>query len=164
MNKTKLSINVITFCLIFLGLQNPLLAAKSREKLRLIGADRLEQITRNDVIVKKLTGNVHFRKGAVDLRCDLAYWFEKDERADFYHNVYVTKEDRVLQADTLVYYAADEIIEAHGNTNYDDGQVNLRARKIKYYVDEDISEAFGNVRLKDEKRSVRADYLVYYSA
>lgn len=164
MNKTKLSINVITFCLIFLGLHNPLLAAKSREKLRLIGADRLEQITRNDVIVKKLTGNVHFRKGTVDLRCDLAYWFEKDERADFYHNVYVTKEDRVLQADTLVYYAADEIIEAHGNTNYDDGKVNLRARKIKYYVDEDISEAFGDVRLKDEKRSVRADYLVYYSA
>jgi lipopolysaccharide assembly outer membrane protein LptD (OstA) len=133
------------------------------EKLRLIGADRLVQTTRNDVTVKKLTGNVHFRKGAVDLTCDLAYWFEKDEKADFYHNVYVTKQDQVLEADTLSYFAAAEIIVANGHCRYRDADVRMTARQLRHYVEDDFSEAKGNVRLDDDKRTVTADYLLYYS-
>ena len=139
------------------------LSAKPKEKLRLIGANRLEQTTRNGIAVKKLTGNVHFRKGVVDLTCELAYWFEKDERVDFYRNVFVTKEKQVLRADTLSYFAADEIIVANGNTSFNDGEVKLTARKLKHYVDDDISEARGNVLLQGENRSVISDYLIYYS-
>ena len=82
----KLTI-VFTVLSLFAGV----VSTSPKGKLRLIGADKLEQFTRNGVSIKKLTGNVHFKKGEVDLKCDLAYWFEKEERADFYHNVTVTK-------------------------------------------------------------------------
>ncbi len=149
--------------LILLTLMSSLPAA-SGEKLRLIGADRLEQITRNDIILKKLTGNVHFRKGEVDLTCQLSYWFEKDERADFYHNVRVTKKDQVLLADTLTYFADREIIEARGHTRFEDGAISLVAAEMTHYVDRDISEARKNVYLRDKNRDVSAEFITYYSA
>ena len=130
MNKIKTACNKFVLSALILSVTCGMLSAKPKEKLRLVGADRLEQITRNGIAVKKLTGNVHFRKGEVNLKCKLAYWFEKDERADFYHNVYMTKEKQVLQADTLVYYAADEIIVADGNTSFNDGEVTLKALKL----------------------------------
>lgn len=148
--------------LILLALMSSLSAA-SGEKLRLIGADRLEQITRADITVKKLTGNVHFRKGEVDLTCQLVYWFEEDEQADFYHNVRVTKRDQVLLADTLTYFADREIIEARGHTSFEDGEISLEAAEMTYYVDRDISEARGNVYLRDKNRDVSAEFITYYS-
>ncbi|MBU1063513.1 hypothetical protein KKC74_01710, partial [bacterium] len=163
MNKEKTACYKFILSALVLSVICGSLSAKPKEKLRLIGADRLEQTTRNGVAVKKLTGNVHFRKGVVDLVCELVYWFEKDERADFYRNVYVTKEKQVLQADTLSYFAADEIILANGRTSFNDGEVTLTARKLKHYVDDDISEARGNVLLQGENRSVISDYLIYYS-
>jgi len=157
----KRQIFLIT-ALIFLTATS-LLHAAPKKKLRLIGADRLEQITRNGVSVKKLTGNVHFRKGEVDLKCKLAYWFEKQERADFFRDVHVTKKNQILLADTLVYFADKEIIKANGRTSFDDGDISMTARKLKHYVNDDISEARGNVHLKDEERDVAADYIIYYS-
>ncbi len=134
-----------------------------KEKLRLVGADRLEQVTRNNISVKKLTGNVHFRKGEVDLTCELAYWIEKDERANFYRSVHVTKKNQILEADTLTYYAGEEIIVANGRCSFADGDIHMTAQKLKHYVEDDLSEARGTVHLNDDRRTVVADYLVYYS-
>ncbi|MBU4444637.1 hypothetical protein KJ656_06085 [bacterium] len=163
MNKINLKIQIFLIAaLIFLTATTSLYSAP-KKKLRLISADRLEQITRNGVSVKKLTGNVHFRKGEVDLKCKLAYWFEKQERANFYRNVHVTKKNQILLADTLIYFADKEIIEANGRTSFDDGDISMTARKLKHYVNDDISEARGNVHLKDDERNVAADYIIYYS-
>ncbi len=137
--------------------------AQSKERLRLIGADRLEQVSREGLNFKKLTGNVHFRKGEVDLTCELAYWFEKQEQADFYRNVQVTKKNQILQADTLTYFADRDIIIAHGRTRFTDGEVTLTSAKLTHFVDRDISEAYGKVYLWDENRDVNADSITYYS-
>jgi len=132
-------------------------------KLRLIGADKLEQFTRNGVSIKKLTGNVHFKKGEVDLKCDLAYWFEKEEKADFYHNVTVTKRSQILQADTLTYYSDNEVIVANGRTSFKEEELKINSKSMTYLVKDDIAEANGNVFLEDRDRDIRADFITYFS-
>ncbi len=163
LNRIRILCFVRTLVVFLIGLWCVMLSAKPGEKLRLVGADRLEQITRGEVVLKKLTGNVHFRKGEVDLKCDLADWYEKDERADFYRHVHVTKRNQVLQADTLIYLAASEIILAHGNAVFNDGEVKLTAHRLKHYVEDDITEAERNVELTGTQRTVSAGRLSYFS-
>ncbi len=151
---------IISAVLLSLAVSN---LGKSHERLRLIRADKLEQFTERDTPVKKLTGDVHFRKGKLELKCDLAYWFENEERADFYHNVIVTKQSKVLQADTLTYYSDKDVIYARGHTSLKDDELILKSESMTYFVNDEIVEADGNVFLEDRDRDIQADFVTYFS-
>ena len=135
-----------------------------KEPLRLIRADKLEQFMRADIPVKKLTGNVLFQKGELQLACDLAYWYEKDQRADFFRNVVVTKDAKSLTADSLIYFNALDSIIARGKPVLRDSALSIKARRLIYLVEDEIAHAQGNVFLEDSNRNVSADLLHYYSA
>lgn len=147
---------IFTLLLIFIS-------AMPRDRLRLIRADRLEQYMRKNVQEKKLTGDVVFQKGDVNLKCELAYWREKEERADFFKNVVVTKKSQTLTADTLTYFSSSDIILARGRTQLTEEERVLKADKMKYYVSDESSEASGNVSLKDNYRDVYAEHIKYLS-
>lgn len=159
----KVVIGIVTLSLLGYLIRIDSTRASSRDRLRLIRADRLEQYRQQDVIVKKLTGDVHFRKGAVDLTCDLAFWFEKEDKAEFYYNVVMTKREQRLTADTLVYFADRELILARGEVTYNDSTTTLTSRQLKYYVEDDIAEAYGSVVLRGERRDVTARQITYFS-
>jgi len=137
--------------------------SQSRERLRLIRADRLEQFMRGDVPIKKLTGNVLFEKGELQLACDLAYWYEKEQRADFYGHVVATKRHKTLQADTLTYYSNEEVLIAHGKPELRDDSLTIKARRLTYLVKEDQAQARQEVILQDGDRTVSADLLTYFA-
>jgi len=141
----------------------PALAAEKKEPLRLVHADKLEQFMRADVAVKKLTGNVLFQKGELRLACDLAYWYEKDQRADFFRNVVVTQDVKSLTADSLIYYNALDSIVARGKPVLRDSALSIKARRLTYLVNDEIAHAQGDVFLEDSTRNVRADLLHYFS-
>ena len=135
--------------------------AGQTEKLRLLYAGKLEQFNRNGEIVKKLTDDIHFRKGEVDLTCELAYWYEQINRADFYKNVKVTKENRILTADSLIYFTEKNIIRAFGNPVLRDTSGMIKADTLVYHVDDDIFYCEGNVSLHQENKNLRAQHLTY---
>ena len=149
--------------LISLAFPNLVGAAEKYEPLRLIHADKLEQFYRFDVPIKRLTGDVLFQKGGLQLACDLAYWFERDQRADFYRNVIATSDNKVLKADSLVYFSESDSIVARGHPVLYDSTLSITARRLIYLVKDEIAHAEGNVLLKDSSRSVRSNLIHYYS-
>ncbi|MFH1212471.1 MAG: putative LPS assembly protein LptD [Candidatus Neomarinimicrobiota bacterium] len=138
-------------------------AAEKKEPLRLIRADKLEQFYRADVPVKKLTGNVLFQKGELQLACDLAFWYEKDQRADFFRHVVASKGSKILTADSLIYFNEPDSIVARGKPVLRDSSISIKARVLTYLVEDEIAHAQGKVFLEDSNRTVQANLLHYYS-
>ena len=136
--------------------------AENKPSLRLITADQLEQYSDNNKPVKKLTGNIHFKKGEVDLFCEEAFWYEFKNRADFYKDVVVKKNNQTLTADSLVYYTDKNIIDSRGKPKLQDSATVLYADRIKYFLDQDLGKAFGNVKLIQGNKSLSADQLNYH--
>ncbi len=154
----------LLFFLLAPGVITPTDAAENKEPLRLIRADKLEQFYRADVPVKKLTGNVIFRKGELQLTCELVYWYEKAQRADFFRKVVAIKGGKILTADSLIYYNEPDSIVARGNPVLRDSSVSIKGRRLIYLVEKEIAHAHDQVFLEDSNRNVRANIIHYYSA
>ncbi|GEM_PF-69786 len=137
--------------------------AQNQERLRLVRADKLEQFMRGNVPVKKLTGNVLFEKGQLQLACELAYWFEQEQRAEFLRKVVVTKEKKVLKADTLTFYNDRDLLVAHGQPVLTDDSLLIRAKNLSYLSKDEIAHARGAVYLEDGPRNVTAQRVTYFS-
>lgn len=140
-----------------------ILYAQSNEKLRLLQAGKLEQFTREGEVVKKLTKDIHFRKGDVDLKCELAYWYEKRNRAEFFIDVIVTNKDRTLTADSLIYLTDKNIIRSYGKPVLRDTTGRISADTLIYNVDEEIFYCRGNVKLFQENKNLTAKHLTYFA-
>ncbi len=144
-------------------LTTTLIFAEQTDKLRLIHADKLEQYTQQGALIKKLTGDVFFRKGDTELTCELAYWYEQEERVEFFKNVKVTQTEQTILADTLIYYSDKEIIEARGHPRIEEADRSIRARKIIYFVETKKSEATGDVILEEPNQVLKAQALTYFA-
>lgn len=151
----------LAIILTFLLVNNSTLGA-SENRLRLIHADKLEQYVEDGKQVKKLTGNVAFKKGEMELECDLAYWYEEDEEVDFYHNIVITQNNQMLEADTLIYLIDRNLLMAKGKPILRDEERTLNAEILHYYSENEIAEAYQNVTLTDTSKNVSADYIKYF--
>ncbi|HMA62029.1 MAG TPA: putative LPS assembly protein LptD [bacterium] len=140
-----------------------LILAQQADKLRLIQAGKLEQFVENGEIVKRLNDDIHFRKGKVNLYCQIAYWYENRNQANFIENVKVTKDSITLTSDSLVYFTDKNIIRAYGNPVMEDSSGQISADTMIYYVDDDLFFCHGNVHLKQKNRNLSARHLTYYA-
>jgi len=134
-----------------------------KDKLRLIQADQLEQVTRNEISFKKLTGKVIFQKGELTLKCDLVYWYEKDDRAEFYNHIIATKKTQTLTCERLTFFNETDLLVARDNPVLTDQKTRITAKSIRFYTKDEISEAEGNVYLNDDKRNLQAKFVTYSS-
>ncbi len=155
--------HLLIFTVVLALALTPLSAKAKQERLRLIHADQLESYTEKGKPVKKLTGHVHFTKGELSLKCALAYWFEEEERIDFYKDVVVVKQSRTVTADTLVYYSGLDLIKARGRVHMTDKDLDLVSRESSFDTKQEIFESTGNVTLLDPERELRAHYLQYFT-
>ena len=158
----QLNIKFIFLAILYLmtGFDNNIQAG---ERLRLIGADKLEQTNNDGRIVKKLTRNVVFQKGEITLKCDLAYWYEKEQWADFLHNVSVLKDTVEITTSKLSYDSNDDIITTYSRTIIKDGKNTLQADSVRFFVEQDKFEIGGKVFLKNDTQQLNTDFLVYNS-
>ena len=147
----------ILIALLFMG------SAIAKDRLRLIHADQLESRGQGQRTLKILTGDVHFEKGELTLRCDLALWQEADDIIDFYHNVRLIQNEKTLSCDTLIYFNQTDIAEAYGNVIIEQEELQLRARQAIYNTETEVFTSHQEVYLIDEKRQLQADHLRYYS-
>ncbi len=158
----KNKITYIFILIIFLSV-SVLLSTETDERIHLVHADKLEQIKIKNEVIKKVSGNVLFRKGEVDLVCELAYWYDYKEQIDFFHNVKVTKEKIKLTADSLTYLYQDELIIANGSPILNDSGRVINAEQLKYYLEDDIAIAENNVKYFEEEKELISDHLIYYT-
>ncbi|MBN2279281.1 MAG: hypothetical protein JXQ65_01745 [Candidatus Marinimicrobia bacterium] len=154
MIKTK---TIALFCLIFVA------AIFADDKLRLLKSDLMEQVQLRDGTVKIVSGSVHFNKGDVDLFCDRAYWYDFKEEIEFYGNVRVTHDSRILTADSLIYYYAEDRILTKGQPMVVDSSRTITAAEMEYWTESNIVEAKGKVHYTADDNELLAQNLTYYA-
>lgn len=146
---------LLSVCIILLFAQNVQAQNKwDRSGLTYWDSDKLQYEMINSQKVVQLIGNVYFRKGNQELRCDRALFYDDQDLAVFKGNVFYHDSSRTLLADYFEFYSDPKRELARGN-------VELVINQKKIFADEIIHEAFkdmvyanNNVRFVDLESDV----------
>ena len=76
-------------------------------------------------------------------------------------NVYLKRDDRILESNTIKYNDVNKIAEAEGNVRYRDKENNITADKVIYYMDKKQVDATGHVVYKNKDKTMTADHVFY---
>lgn len=134
------------------------------ERLRLVQADLLENITENGTSVQILTGDVIFQKGDLILYCDVARYTENDGQGYLIGNARAENDSTSITADTLHFDSPNDLLTARNNAHAWDSVYDLTADLILYYTELDSGNALGNTLLKQKDQDIIADTLIYSDA
>ena len=138
------------------------LAAQSEDRLRLIQADLLENITDKDgKAVQYLTGNVKFQKGAATITCQSALYMNRDGIGSFTDNVRMEKEELTLTADSLRLDSKNDIVTAQGSVRFSDSEYSLKSRLLTFYTEMDSGIAEGDVEFLQKGQTITAGKIIY---
>ena len=131
------------------------------EKLRLIRADILENISVNGQPIQYLNGNVIFEKGSMIINCDKAFNIEKTGQGSMMGNVKVVDNNRSLVCDSLHFDSPKNILYGFGNTRIWDDDYELKSDTITYYSNIDSGITHGNSELKQNKQIITSRSIFY---
>ncbi len=106
--------------------------AQADQGLTLIHADKSVGQKISGQLVRKFEGNVHFEQDTLQMFCDRALFYEKENRLEFNGHVYIIN-----------------------------GRQRIRAKKIDYYPDTRLAVCMGNVRVATPDDSLSSAYLAY---
>lgn len=157
----KIWISKFKICTLYLGLFLTMIpfsgseAQKLPPLLELIRADDLYGDKIGDVETTKIVGNVFFRKGKKELRCDYVIFYHKTELTIFKGNVQFQDSSRYLRADMVEYYAKPEKEIAKGNVFLIVDQKEIKADELTYFVDDELVIAEKNVDFRDLENNIR---------
>ena len=95
-----------------------IITAQSGERLRLIHADILENVTDSEgKAVQHLRGNVKFQKGESVISCEKGYYQSREGIGSFTGNVQMVKNEQILTADSIRTNSNDDIVTAYGSVH-----------------------------------------------
>lgn len=120
-----------------------------RDRLKLVHADSLVSIMLEQKRVLQLRGDVELVQGEAYIVCDMANWWEKEDRTVAYGNVSIYDGKRTLYADQVHYDGDTRTETAIGHVTLKSGHRQLKAIKIIYAQETEIARAFNNVILTD---------------
>ncbi len=134
-----------------------------RERLQLIHADSLVSMVLDQQRILKLTGDVKLVQGKAYITCDMAHWWENDDRTASYGNVSIYDGKRILTADEVHYDGQTRTETAIGRVILESGSRMLKAKKIVYTQETEESNAFENVIISDfiEEVTLRGEQAYY---
>lgn len=130
-------------------------AQKFPRFLELIHADDWFGDKIGNVETTKIIGNVFFRKGMKELRCDHVIYYHKTELTIFKGNVQFQDSSRYLSADLFEHYAQPEKEIAKGNVHLIVDQNDIVSDKLTYFVEDKIILAEKNVCFEDMENDVQ---------
>ncbi len=107
-------------------------AAPRGDRIEIIHADSNQGRMSDGEQLRILSGNVHVRKDSLEMFCDRA-----------------------------VFYTRQDYVHLSGHVLIDRGTRKLRSAQLKYYPREDLAFAFGGVRLISGEDTLRADEMTY---
>ncbi len=140
--------------------------SQPRERLELVHADALEGERVGTVTVRRLEGNVFFRQGEAEMRCDRAVQYVEDERVVFRGHVVFTRPSQTLRAEKIEYLAGKREEWAEGGVVARDSLRELRCNWLHYEEIPEFGLAVGDVVLKHHgtRVSLYADTVAYQRA
>lgn len=133
----------------------PVFAQRMPQYLELVHANSMRFDQEGAAKTTKIMGNVFFRKGKKELRCDLAIYYQDSEITVFEGNVQFQDSSRSLFADRVEYYQQPEKEIARGRVHLILDQKEINAEELTYDVEHEFVDAKKNVRFKDFKNHVR---------
>lgn len=76
-------------------------------------------------------------------------------------NVYLKRDNRILESNTIKYNDVNKIAEAEGNVRYKDTENNITADKAIYYMEKKQVDATGHVVYNSKDKRMTADHVFY---
>ena len=138
---------------------NLLFAADDR--LRLIHADQLENITKDGSSIQYLTGNVKFQKGNAIFTCKRSYYDEKIGLSTFVDSVEMKRESQTLTVDSLIYDSKMDEMTGYSNVHFTDSEYEFTSDTLHYYMEADSGIGSGNVHLNQNQQFITAEQITY---
>jgi lipopolysaccharide export system protein LptA len=137
-------------------------AVNSQERLRLIHADELENITDEEGnSTQFLRGNVKFRKGEAILTSDRAYFRQEANNATFVQNVRMERGEQLLTADSLHLETELDIVTGYGRNEFSDPDYYLTSDTLEYHMEIDSGAANGTVKFVQQKQTITSQSITY---
>ncbi|MBU0529059.1 hypothetical protein KKF86_04790, partial [bacterium] len=116
---------------------------------------------KNGNAVQILTGDVIFKKGNLNLYCDLAHYTEKTGLSFLIGNTKAVKDSITITADTLNFISPEDKLIATGNAHVWDNEFDLTSKSIIYFTKIDSGRAIGNTKMYQKNQDIIADTLIY---
>ncbi len=117
-------------------------------------SDKLQYEMLNSQKVVQLIGNVYFRKGNQELRCDRALFYDDQDLAVFKGNVFYQDSSYTLLADYFESYSNPKRELARGNVELVINQQKIFADEIRHEAFKDMVYANNNVQFVDLENDV----------
>ncbi len=137
-------------------------AVTSQDRLRLVHADELENITDEEGNATQfLRGNVKFRKGEAILTSDRAYYRQAAHSATFVQDVRMERGEQVLTADSLHMDTELDILTGYGRNEFSDSDYHLTSDTLEYHMEIDSGSANGSVRFVQQQQTITAHRITY---
>ena len=149
---------------LMLVLPLPLRAQQAvQNRLELVHADTLRYERAGGAEIVHFIGNVFFRRGKKELRCDHAIYYRDREVTVFKGHVVFVDSSRSLQADYVEYYSEPELERARGRVHLTVDKKEIFADELEYQVDREWARGKGNVLFEDPDNGVqlRCDEFTY---
>lgn len=122
----------------------------SADRIYLIHADRLQQDNAEVFGAQRLNGKVHFRQGAMQLRCDSAVLFTETNTFRAFGHVHMTQADTIsLRSDSLFYDGNSQVADAYRHVILTHHKRVLTTNRMTYNRMTDIASYFDGGKLKD---------------
>ena len=138
---------------LFIGMSGVVLSQdllkKEEDRLKLIGADSLVNISYQDMELIELWGHVQLRQGDAYLFCDFAKFWQVENRAILYGDVLIYDNKRKLKGDQVDYDGQDKIETASGHVSIISGSRILNANEVTYWQEQEQTTATGDVIIQD---------------
>lgn len=126
------------------------------ERLKLISADILENITRDGRTIQILSGNVLFRKGQMELRTNQARFIKEQGLTHLTGQVSMVRPGEKLTCDSLTFYNSEDRIHAWGHVTFVQEKQTVRSKEFVYWIKRDSAIARREVVMTQETRRLTA--------
>jgi len=130
-------------------------AQRMPQHLEFKHADLVQYDQNGDKKITKIIGNVFFRKGQKELRCELVTYYHETEFTIFEKDVQFQDSSRYLSADRVEYYKEPEKEIAKGNVHLIVDENEIFADELSYIVDDKFILAEKNVQFIDKENDVQ---------
>ncbi len=151
---------VLTFLAIGL-LGGLLVAAPTDERLRLLSADVLENVSIDGQVVQILSGNIKFQKGVMELTTDRAVFYRDEDRTHLSGSVVMVRPGERLTCDSLVFYNREDRFHARGGVRFDQEDQIITCQEFTYWTELDSGIARQDVVMTQANRQLTTEEFHY---
>ena len=126
---------------------------QSDSLVRLLSAQKMEQVDRNGQSYRKVTGPARFLHNNTYLICDTAFWNMNTSIIECINNVSIIQEDTKLTSDKLIYLVDEDLAQFRGTlVQLEDKDGNLlRTRHLDYNTKDSVATFLNGGAMKDKE-------------